>query len=473
MQIQSATPTVAPGGEIQPRLHTGEAARPAQRRCGATVLTVSSPDGPPDHRSRSGRCVVTDGPLPTPIQPEAAPQPLRVLFVDDEPRLIEGLQRMLRPQRREWEMTFVATGEEALRLVAERHIDVVVTDMRMPGISGAEVLAEVMRLRPSTVRIVLSGHADQDMVRKTIGLAHQYLSKPCDADLLRSTITRACRLRSLLRDDRLRDLAGRLQTMPSLPTLYLRLVELMRDPTASLREVGALVASDLGMSVKVLQLVNSAFFGLPRQLSDPVEAVSLLGVEMIQSLALSCHAFSELEAGAGRIADADELWAQCMLVAKVARRIATTEGVSRTVADEAFMGGMLHQVGRLLLATNYGDDYSRLRRSIGASGIEADAAETAQFGATHAELGAYLLGLWGIADPIVEAVAFHRRPSACPASGFTPLAAVHAAHCLVDAGSRTAGRQPLDAGFLGRIGCLERLPAWREAYLSVARSRTE
>jgi HD-like signal output (HDOD) protein len=324
-----------------------------------------------------------------------------------------------------------------------------------------------MRLSPSTVRIVLSGHADQDMVRKTIGLAHQYLSKPCDAALLRSTISRACRLRGLLRDERLRDLAGRMQTMPSLPTLYLRLVELMRDPAASLRQAGELVACDLGMSMKVLQLVNSAFFGLPRQLSDPVEAVSLLGMEMIQSLALTTHAFSELDAGVGRIASADELWAQCMLVAKVARRIALAENATRAVADAAFMGGMLHQVGRLLLAANYGDDYSRIRRAVGASASEADTAEAAQFGATHAELGAYLLGLWGIPDAIVEAVAFHRRPSACEVPGFSPLAAVHAAHCLVDAGARTPGRLPLDAVFLTRIGCLERLGVWREAYLAV------
>ena len=84
----------------------------------------------------------------------------RILFVDDEEMVLQGLQRMLRSLRREWDMTFVESGAKALELMAEQPFDVVVSDMLMPGMTGAELLNEVMKRYPRTVRLILSGHAD-------------------------------------------------------------------------------------------------------------------------------------------------------------------------------------------------------------------------------------------------------------------------------------------------------------------------
>src|SRR5579859_4324910 len=154
----------------------------------------------------------------------------RILFVDDELLVLEGLQRMLRSMRAEWDMVFVETGSKALELMAQAPFDVVISDMRMPGMNGAELLAEVLRRFPKTVRLVLSGHADRDLVFKCVGSTHQYLSKPCQPEELKSAIARASNLDQSLRDQSLRQLVSRLDRLPSIPSLYVQIVENLQDP---------------------------------------------------------------------------------------------------------------------------------------------------------------------------------------------------------------------------------------------------
>ncbi len=385
---------------------------------------------------------------------------LKVMFVDDESRVLQGLQRMLRPLRETWDMQFFESGEAALQAMAASPVDVVVSDMRMPSMSGAELLTRVMRQFPSTVRIILSGQADKELVHKTIGPTHQYLSKPCDADTLKATVDRAAKLRHLLGNDRLRLLTGRMDSLPSLPALYLQLVELLQNPNATLQKVGELVAQDLGMSIKLLQLVNSAFFGLRRNVSNPSEAVNLLGVETIQSLVLSVHAFNQLNAEHLANFSLESVWQHSMAVAGLAKRIALSEGLSKTQGEEAHMAGMLHDIGRVVLATNIPEDYAKVLAMAKTQDRSLIACEMELLGATHAEVGAYLLGLWGIADPIVEAVAYHHTPRECPNHVFCALSAVHVADALHHGMSDSLGCGSIESAYLHDLGFRAHLPAW-------------
>ena len=216
----------------------------------------------------------------------------RIIFVDDEPLVLQGLQRMLRSMRDEWEMEFMDGGAKALERMAQAHFDVVVSDMLMPGMNGAALLAEVMQRHPHTVRIILSGHADKDLILKCVGSTHQYLSKPCDADVLKATVRRASAVDSGLKDETLRKLVGSMDRLPSIPTLYTEIVEALRDPEVSVETIGEIVGKDPGMTAKILKLVNSAFFGLRRQVASPAEAANYLGLDTIRSLVLSINAFS-------------------------------------------------------------------------------------------------------------------------------------------------------------------------------------
>jgi HD-like signal output (HDOD) protein/CheY-like chemotaxis protein len=400
----------------------------------------------------------------------------RILFVDDEQNILDGLQRMLRPMRHEWEMDFAVGGEKALETLSTRPFDVVVSDMRMPGINGAQLLDEVMKRYPETVRIILSGYSDHELILKSVGPAHQFLSKPSNAESIKETVARACALRDLLADKTLQLLVSQMQSLPSLPSLFTELVNELRSPNVSMRKIGEIISKDLGMTAKILQMVNSAFFGIRRHISSPSEAVSLLGLDTIMTLVLTINVFSQVKQEAIPGFSLNALWSQSMRVGLLAKRIAQKSGQEAGIIKDAFTAGLLHDAGHLVLAANLPQDYARMLSLLKTDGSTCEDAERQVFGATHAEVGAYLLGLWGLPDPIVEAVAFHHQPGQCLAHGFGPITAVHAANALeCETRKPTNGVriEPIDLEYLTRLNLVNQLPAWREICANIAPGETE
>jgi putative nucleotidyltransferase with HDIG domain len=386
----------------------------------------------------------------------------QILFVDDDPMVLQGLQRMLRPSRAEWDMAFVEGGQLALEKLAEHPFDVIVSDMRMPGMNGAELLKEVMARFPAMVRIVLSGHADKELVTQCIGVAHQYISKPCDPDQLKAMIRNACVLSGRLVDDEVRKVIGAIDRLPIVPELYLELKEALKHDEVEARGLGAIIQKDIGMTAKILKLVNSSFFGLRRVISDAQEAVAYLGIDMVRTLVLSHSIFEQSRPFQTRHFDISDLWQHSMAVASGAKAIAEGEQLGRALAEEAFVGGMLHDVGILVLASNFHDTYDQVADLVISERVTVSTAEQEFFGVTHAEVGAYLLGLWGLPSPILNIVSLHHRVHLQDEGKVTPLIAVHAADVLCG----IHAHHPLfETGHLNRTamegaGLLDRLEGW-------------
>ncbi len=390
---------------------------------------------------------------------------IKILFVDDEPMMLEGLRRMLRPMRQEWEMSFAGGGAEALELMAASACDVVVTDMRMPGMDGAHLLTETARLHPRTVRLVLSGYSDQEMIIKSVGPAHQYLSKPCSSEQLKTAIEHAYALRDLMTNESLQRLIARMDTLPSLPSLYTELVKELQSPDASIKRVGEIISLDLGMTAKILQMVNSAFFGLRRNISSPGDAAMFLGIDTIMSLVLAIQVFSRLHETRVSGFSPPALWARSMSVAMHAKWIAKSEGRGTKMIEESFTAGLLHDVGKVVLATTLPEWYEETIRMAREGQIPLVEAEQQVMNATHAEVGAYLLGLWGLPDPVVETVAYHHRPGLCPARGFGPLTAVHVANAFeyeAMAAKGEADSHGCDMEYLAELGLAGNVETWRD-----------
>lgn len=387
----------------------------------------------------------------------------RILFVDDEPNVLQGLQRMLRPMRNEWEMDFAISGEEALRKMEETPFDVLVSDMRMPGMNGAQLLKEVASRYPNTVRIVLSGHSEREYIMQLVTTSHQYLAKPCDAETIKDTVNRAIALRELLSTNTLSGLVSRIGSLPSIPLLYVRIVQTLQSDEPSLQKIGEIVSEDIAMSAKILQLVNSSYFGLARRISNPVQAVMFLGLETVKALVLSIHIFTKWDCGFINGFDIEQLWHHSMAVGVMAKRLAESERLSARDADEAFTAGLLHDVGKLILAFNLPDAYRKVLHRCKSEHIPLWQAEEEMLGATHAEVGAYLLGLWGLPTPIVEAVAWHHRPAESPARTFCPLSTVHIANAMWYRNNSTHAyyTSELDMALLQSTGWTDRLPAWQ------------
>jgi len=391
-----------------------------------------------------------------------------LLFVDDEPKVLQGLQRQLRAMRNEWNMNFIGGGQQALDFMATNAVDVIISDMVMPGMDGSQLLTEVIKRHSNTVRIVLSGHADREAILRLVGPAHQYLAKPCDAEELRNAIARAFALRDLLCNERLKQLATRVKCLPSLPALHHQLTAEFQKEEPSIERIGEIISRDIGMTTKILQLVNSAFFGLPQPINNPTDAIMYLGLTTVRSLVLSLQIFSQFEQRLNPGFSLDVLAHHCWMTGVAARRIAEAERKELKVRDQCFLAGLLHDVGQLILAIGLPEEYARVVAAARERNLSVGQAEQEYFGATHADVGAYLLGLWGLPNPIIEAVALHHCPSQCVVQEFSPVIAVHAADVFMheQPGASTELPPPvLDLAHLTSLGLADRIETWRKVGL--------
>jgi HD-like signal output (HDOD) protein len=351
----------------------------------------------------------------------------RVLFVDDELRILDGLRRMLRAQRFEWDIAFATGGEAALSLLEASPFDVIISDMRMPGMDGAKLLGQVRERYPQVVRIVLSGHTELATALRAVPVAHQFLSKPCDAGTLRVAVERACHLKALLNDEAIRRQVGALRDLPSLPRVYDALTQALSDSDPSLQKLARIVEQDVGISAKILQLVNSAFFGIAHSVTNIEHAVIYLGINTLRSLVLSLEIFRVFAPRNPLPGFSHE---SLQTHARLTAHIATRLPVPRHLADIAMVAGMLHDVGKLILAWKLPERFRQLLAQAAAEHCPLYQVEEREYGFSHAEIGAYLLGLWGLPYVLVEAVALHHAPARVPHQGFDAVSAIQAANLL-------------------------------------------
>lgn len=334
--------------------------------------------------------------------------PTKILFVDDEPNIIDALKRMLFTMDNEWEMNFVLSGHEALKILQLNEMDVIITDMRMPHMDGAQLLSAVREKYPHLIRIVLSGHSDDEMALRSTTVAHQYLTKPCSSENLILTIKRAIQLREYLNDKNLIDLVHSLKQLPSLPELYIKLDEEIKSEKVSLQKVGDIMSKDIMMSAKILQLVNSAFFGLPSKVTNPLQAVNLLGLNVVKSLVLYVKVFSSGNSFNHPLLTINQLWKHSILVANMAKRIIKNEVGDRIMESDAYVAGLLHDIGIIIIYSDKDlapqlDNYTKNNECTFTE------AEYKLLKNSHSEVGAYLLGIWNLPDNIIEAVALHNN----------------------------------------------------------------
>lgn len=377
----------------------------------------------------------------------------RVMFVDDDAALLDGLRARLHPLRARWEMVFLESGARAITEMEHRPCDVVVTDMRMPGMDGAQLLKVVTERWPEAVRIVLSGYAEDEQTARLLPIAHQYVSKPCEAHHIENVVERCLRLHELLRDPRLREAVGRMCQLPALPRTSAKLREVMAGDDPSVGEVSGVIAADSAIAARVLQVVNSAFFRRARSISKIDQAVTHLGFLTIRNIVMSVELFSSWPSALPKGFDPEKMQTRAHKVAAVARSL-----MSGKVADDAMLAGLLHNIGYLVLAQQCPRELEKAFALSAQRGIPLHEAETEVIGASYAEVGAYLLGLWGLPHAVIEAVAFQNRPDRIAQTQFDVLSALATAEKLLPADTfdnqrpYECGPPGVDDAYLRRLG---------------------
>jgi HD-like signal output (HDOD) protein/ActR/RegA family two-component response regulator len=348
-----------------------------------------------------------------------------VLFVDDEPRVLQGLKASFYTRRKEWDMHFAEGGASAIDLMRRIHFDVLVTDLRMPGVDGATLVAWAKGASPDTIRIVLSGYANEEQSQRLVSLAHRYLNKPCESKKLEDCIARCLMIQSLISSEDLRNHLGSIGTLPPMPSTFAALQVALADPSVDSSKVAAIIQNDPAVSAKVLQVCNSAFFRLPRRVSSIQQAVSYLGLSTVRSMVLSAELFKPGKSLPPSV-DLGQLQKHALSVAGIARSLAA----NTPLEEDAFLAGLLHDVGFLMLGRQFGNKMELALQAV-ADGASLTEAEKSHIGVDHGTAGAYLLGLWGLPYEVVEAVAHHETPDRIGRSDFDILSAVAIAQALV------------------------------------------
>ncbi len=358
-----------------------------------------------------------------------------ILFVDDERELLDSLRARLYKHRHDWNMKFVSSGEEAIAALEEQHFDLVVSDVRMPGMDGGQLLTVVKARWPNAMRIIVSGYSDPVQAVRLTSLAHQYIAKPCDGRELENIVERCFYLQELLAQEPLRKMVGSIGKLPAMPKTYGLLQAALARPSVTAAEIGDIVTADTAIAGKVLQITNSAFFRLRKPMVRIKDAVTYLGFATVRNLVLSAEIFSQWQASQG-LSDVDperlQLHAEC--AAAACKALAG----GRATPDDAWLAGLLHDIGYWIMVQECPKALASALKLSRAEGVSLVDCERRIIGATHAEIGAYLLGLWGLPYSIVEAVALHHTPTAVTPHGYDLVGALAVSHALIDSGNAFA-----------------------------------
>ena len=378
----------------------------------------------------------------------------RILFVDDRPDILTAHRDCLKKFDGQIEAEFVLGGTAALEIVRSKPVDVLVSDMHMPGMDGPELLRIVKDERPDVVRVMLCAPYELDSTYFALMTVHQVLAKPLDADALMNAVDRTCQLRGLLTDS-LRKKIGAVGQLPPIPGVYLELTNAMASSNVSNPKIARIIEKDAPMAAKTLQLVNSACFGLMNRITSLEHAVNYLGLNMIRDLSLTVHVFAALERTAVRAGFSfSGEQEHSLMTAKVAKRLAPNP----RQAQNAFTAALLHDIGKLVLAVCIPEKFARVQVECKKSGRASFEVEAEFLGVTHAEVGAYLLGLWGLPYPIVEAVAYHHNPGAALERTFDLPTTVSIANALVE--EITRNKPVAMSDHLSALKLADKLPAW-------------
>ncbi len=400
----------------------------------------------------------------------------RILFVDDEGNVLNALRRMLRGKLPGCDLLFVDNGIEALKIVTEKPIDVIVSDMRMPGMDGATLLARVRQIDPKVVRIVLSGFASEESILRAVGPAHQYLAKPCSSDALCDVIERALSLRRFVDEPELLSLVGGIETLPSPPNIYSDLMAALEDPDGSSRHIAEIISRDIAMVAETLKLTSSHYFALPNGVVSVEQAVRILGIPTIRTLALSVGVFREFRGTEELRWLIERVTQRALLLADRTRALAEAANLEKSVVEQSFCSGMLAEIGILIMIDRWSDRYLDVLKRVKNGGISLEDAEEQEFGVSHARLGGYLMGLWGVNDPVVEAICYQNTPSRSSTRTLTPLTMLHVAHYLhADSVLLADVRSPyaLDERYIEESGALRLMPLWQKTLSSMADTQRE
>lgn len=337
-----------------------------------------------------------------------------IAFVDDEKNVLDGLRRMLHSYRNKWKMHFFTSGEEALKAIDNGSFDVIISDMHMPKMNGAQVLTNVKTNHPNISRLALSGYAKEEIVLESLQVTQRFIAKPASKEEIIQSIERALSLQELLQNEGMKNLLGGINSLPVIPEIYNKLMAEVASEDASIARIAEIVETDVALTASILKIVNSAFFGLVTHVASPTQAATILGMDTIKNIALSTKVFMAISDGNKNIAELSKLNNFAQKVGLLASKLVKKSKLQNRARDHAHIAAMMINVGEIILLAH--------TKAFEKNNIEKLAPSL---------LAGYLLGLWSMPFPLIEAVRWHRNPKDSGIEELSPLTVAHAAWAMV------------------------------------------
>jgi putative nucleotidyltransferase with HDIG domain len=381
----------------------------------------------------------------------------RVLFVDEDAATREIYEQLQSYWGIEQEVHTAGSAAEAIRLMEQLRFAVVVSELALPDMPGLEFLSKVMESHPEAARIVISANNDSLKAAEALNVAHRFFSKPFSFEVLGSLLENLGQYHYLLHDERIRCMIFKTGALPVLPGTWVQLTGLLDSADADISDIARIVEQDPGLTTRLLHTVNSAYFGIARRVVSCSEAIQIVGLELIRGLMMGMKIFDFYKNRPFVRTVFGRIWDHSLRTATGARRLCELEKQSIEICNVAFTAGLLHDIGKLILAANAEEDYRKVIEEADSSRVPWYVAEKELFGTTHAQVGAYLFTLWGFPDPVVRAVENHHNLEGI--EKFAPALAIHAAQCLQRGGEY---EKQLNVGLLNQLGLADKVDLWRD-----------
>jgi putative nucleotidyltransferase with HDIG domain len=393
-----------------------------------------------------------------------------ILLVDEDVLVLKALKRSLRRFKDQCNVSYAQSPQEALGQLDQDTIDVLITEVRLITGDCELFLRTFLKRYPGAARIVLTGYTDSDAIFKFAGLAHQLLAKPWSDEKLIETIQRADLISRMLADERLKRRLNQIENFPSIPTVYTELTQKLNNSDASMEEIGAIVIRDPSLTIKLLQIVNSPYYGLPVPVTDPQKAATLLGLDILKGFVLTSGIFKQYEKRSTAGLCIHTLWRHSLKSANIVRQIAKSERLEKEIVETSFIASLLHDVGKIIIASNFPEEYKEICSRSAADGQSGWQAEQSVLGVSHAEIGAYLLGLWGLPLDIIKAVRKHHQPNPEEHTRIDQTVLVHVADAIENcsASPPDAPVAGLNAAFIDRLHLQDSVAQWIQLIRSMA-----
>jgi HD-like signal output (HDOD) protein len=329
-----------------------------------------------------------------------------LLFVDDQRQILKSINRIFIDTS--YTIFFAENGEEALQVLDKEKIDMIISDMRMPGMDGYRLLSKVKEKHPLVLRLILSGYAQENLVFKAIqnNLAKSYLRKPWDNHMLIETINQIFEVEKIIRNKYIFEVINNLEETPTIPMLYQKLCSLI-EQDVDMKTIINIIEEDPVIVAKILHIANSAFYGV--RTGSINQAILYLGLINIKNIVLSTSVFSSLLMNSG-LPNRDLLWKHSCMCNKMVS-LFYEKLLGKSLPDTHMSAGLLHDIGKIALYNNFGEKYRNVIKIMDKhEGITIIEAEKEVISISHQEIGGYLLNWWDLPQPVIETSLFHHQP---------------------------------------------------------------